>query len=325
MLKHILVAATLTCTPAVLLADEQAKIGLAPDANNTAAMTAAGRQGGQQMSQQDMTAHFFKEAASVNELEIRLADLAQQRSQNDQVKQIAQHIKQDHQQANQALQQMAKQANVQVSPGQLERPHQAILEEMQQKQGEQFDRAFVFGNVASHQKSILMYQYMANKGQGPAQQYAQQVLPKIQEHYQQIQPIAQQMAGGGMAAGSMQMDNSAQPAAGSIGESRSAGSSDSIDTSRVSDTSRSTDASAGASVNTDRSMKARGSADTTGGSMGASGQLKTGSDAAHNVGTDRNSPTESGIAGQNTAPQRETDTDNQSSPNKMGISTGENR
>jgi putative membrane protein len=278
----------------VLLADEQSQIG--NTGNTAAAQTAAGRQ----MSQQDQTAHFFKEAASGNEFEVRLADLAMQRSQNAQVKELAQHIKQDHTQANQVLKQMAQQGNVDVSSGDLMPVHQAMLQEMQQKQGEQFDRAFVFGNTADHQKDILMYSYFANKGTGPAQQYARQILPKLQQHYQQMQPIAQQMAGSTMAVGTSSMDHGhmAQPAAGSVGGTT-------IDTSRTTGTSS--------------------------GSTGASGSMTTGgssnktSEERHNVGTDRNGPNESGVAGQNTSPQREIDRDNQSSPNKMGVSTGENR
>ena len=111
-------------------------------------VTAGGRQGALQggFNQE----RFVKEMMSQNQLEIQLGELAQQKATNEQVKQIAQMIAQDHQKAQQQLQQIAQSENIQAE-AKLNPVHQAILGEMSQLQGPEFDRAFVYGNVAGHQ------------------------------------------------------------------------------------------------------------------------------------------------------------------------------
>src|SRR5688572_13491504 len=117
--------------------------------------------------------------------------------QQQQLIRAAQTIQRDHEQAQQVLRQAAEQAGVQISETpQLTPVHQAKLDELQQKQGEEFARAWVFGNMASHTHGILEYTWASQQAPSPQiKQYASQVLPKIQQHAQHIAPIAYGMAG----------------------------------------------------------------------------------------------------------------------------------
>jgi putative membrane protein len=150
----------------------------------------------EQPNAQEQAKHFFTEAASGNAFEIKLAQLAQERSNDPQVKQIAKTLQQDHQQAQDNLQKIAQQQGVQVSTDQLNPVHQAMYDMMQKKQGDQFTRAFLFGLTGIHQTDVLMYSYEANKAQNPGvKQYASETLPTLQKHLTSLEQLARPMAG----------------------------------------------------------------------------------------------------------------------------------
>jgi predicted outer membrane protein len=116
---------------------------------------------------------------------------------HQQLTQAAQMIQRDHEQAQQALRQAAEKAGIQISETpELNPVHRAKLDELREKQGEDFARCWVFGNMGSHTHGILEYTWASEKG--PSQEvkdYATQILPKLQQHAQHIAPIAYQMAG----------------------------------------------------------------------------------------------------------------------------------
>jgi putative membrane protein len=146
--------------------------------------------------QQKMEREFFSDAASGNTLEIRAAKLAQERSNDAQVKQAAQMMEQDHTQANQLIKQLCDQAHIDVSVDKLNAVDQAELDQLEKKQGEMFTHCFVFQQVGCHAKDELMLSYHANHGQSEAcRQYASQVLPKVQMHLRALEEIARPMAG----------------------------------------------------------------------------------------------------------------------------------
>ena len=134
----------------------------------------------------------FVEFVSTNDqFEIQAAQLAERNAQDDQIKRMAQQIAQDHQQSSQKLQQAAQQAGIQVSQ-QLKPHQQAMLQELQQMQGQEFDRAWLYGNVAGHTKAVLKFRDEAREGQNEQiKQFAQQTLPVIQKHLQHAQEMAQ--------------------------------------------------------------------------------------------------------------------------------------
>jgi predicted outer membrane protein len=160
---------------------------------------------------------FAKKAMEGNQFEIQLGQLAQQKSQNEEVKRLAQMLVQDHQQANQKLMQASSgQSGQPAAAGQAGQPgaqagqpgaqaagspssgsqqlgpvHQAMMSEYQQLQGAEFDQAYVYGQLAGHIKSILWYREASTQAQNPRiKEYATQSLPKLQAHFQQIQQLA---------------------------------------------------------------------------------------------------------------------------------------
>ena len=140
---------------------------------------------------QNMDQKFVECAATMDQFEIQAAKLAERQAQDDQIKQFARQIAQDHQQSSQALQQAAQQAGIQVSQ-QLKPAQQAMLQDLQQMQGEDFDRAWLYGNVAGHTIAVLKFRDAAKECQNEQlKQFAQQTLPKLQQHLQHAQELAQ--------------------------------------------------------------------------------------------------------------------------------------
>ena len=59
-------------------------------------------------------------------------------------------------------------------------------------QGQEFDRAWLYGNVAGHTKAVLMFRDAAQECQNPQlKQYAQETLPTLRQHLEHAQKIAQ--------------------------------------------------------------------------------------------------------------------------------------
>ena len=173
---------------------EQADSATAEQAGQRAGQ--AGRSGQQpgrpgQRQSQNFDQKFVEFASTNDQFEIQAAQLAEQQAEDDQIKQAARMIRQDHQQSSQKLQQIAQQAGVQVSQ-QLKPYQQAMLQELKQLQGQEFDRAWLYGNVAGHTKAVLKFRDATREAQNPQiKQFATQTLPKIQQHLQHAQQLAQ--------------------------------------------------------------------------------------------------------------------------------------
>lgn len=136
--------------------------------------------------------HFIKEAAADNQFEIQASQYVEQQAQNPQVKQLAQRLVEDHQRAQQQLQQIAQGMNMEL-PTQLEQWQQDKLQAMQQKHGEHLEMHYAFGQVGGHATDLLNYQYEAEHGQNAqVKQYAEQTIPILQQHLQLAEQAAQQ-------------------------------------------------------------------------------------------------------------------------------------
>jgi putative membrane protein len=150
---------------------------------------AEGAAAGQQMNADQ---HFIKEAAIDNQFEIQTSQFIEKQAQNPQVKQLAQRLIQDHQRAQQQLEQIARGMNMEL-PTQLEQWQQDKLQAMQQKHGEHLEMHYTFGQVGDHTTDILKYQYEAEHGQNAqVKQYAEQTIPILQQHLQLAEQTAQQ-------------------------------------------------------------------------------------------------------------------------------------
>jgi putative membrane protein len=134
---------------------------------------------------------FVVMAAIDNEFEIQSGQAALQKSQNDQVKQVAQKMVDDHTKAKAALQTVAQALNVQL-PDQLPRMKQAELAIMNALPADQFDKNYMAHLQAAHAKDVTKFNSVSQLAQNDqVKQFAQQQLPVLQAHASHVNQTAQ--------------------------------------------------------------------------------------------------------------------------------------
>ncbi len=168
-----------------------------------------GQAGEPMMLSEEKLQMWFEHAASGNQYEIQAAELAKERIQEPRVQQMADMLMRDHQMANDMLREQAETAGVTISDTpELTPVYQAKLDELEEKEGEEFTTAYVFGLDAGHRMTILHCNWAKNNVTNPeVLAYIDATLPKIEGHHQKIHQHANMLAG---------MEPDARPAAGDM-------------------------------------------------------------------------------------------------------------
>ena len=197
MRKVILRAAVAACL-ALPAAYVQAQPATAP--RTGAPMGASG--GTQQLTAQD----FVNQAAVSGMFEIQSSKLvlgklkggeratgaAAGQGGNDQVRDFAQRMVQDHTQADKQLKSVLKEANVKVKPPKkLDAQHRQLLQQLKSAKGDQLARDYANIQVRAHQDAVTLFEsYAQNGDNAQLKQFAQQTLPTLQEHLRMAQQLS---------------------------------------------------------------------------------------------------------------------------------------
>jgi putative membrane protein len=150
-----------------------------------AGLLAAGRAGAADTTGNSLSSKgssFVKEASAGNQSEIALAQLAQQKAQNPEVKNLAQMLQQDHQKSQEKLQTIAQAhgLTLDTSPGFMQRRAQSKLEKLN---GAEFDQQYTKDMLEDHVSDIKKFQKAAqNVEDSDVKQFAQETLPTLQSH-----------------------------------------------------------------------------------------------------------------------------------------------
>jgi len=130
---------------------------------------------------------FIKDAIEGNMAEVKLGQLAQQKSSNSQVKQFGMMLEKDHGAANDQAKQAAQTMGVAV-PTEPNKMQQHTYDKLSKLSGDSFDKEFAKDMVDDHQKDVQKYE-MAAKKSDAAGTYAQQTLPKLREHLKMAESL----------------------------------------------------------------------------------------------------------------------------------------
>ncbi len=106
--------------------------------------------------------NFVKEAASDGMMEIKMAEIAMSKSNNQQVKDLAQTIKSDHQSANEKLKQIASD-NGWDFPTEMMDQNQDNVDKLQKTPSDDFDRQYADMMVKGHKGAISKFENAAKK------------------------------------------------------------------------------------------------------------------------------------------------------------------
>jgi putative membrane protein len=124
---------------------------------------------------------FIKKASQDGMTEVKLASIAQQNSQSEDVRKFAEQMQADHGKANSELQSIATAKHVTV-PESLDAEHQAIVRELSGKKGADFDAAYASHMVAAHKKAVARFESAAHSQEKDISGFAAKTLPTL-EHY----------------------------------------------------------------------------------------------------------------------------------------------
>jgi predicted outer membrane protein len=177
MKLHMMVLLASTAfMPAVALAQT-------PQATPRPAATQAG-------AQVPAAADFVNRAAISNVFEVQSSQLAQQKAQNDRVRQFAQSMVQDHTAAGDKLKSATQGIQGVTVPTSLDQPRQQMVQTLQSASGPGFDRDYVQMQITAHRDAVSLFdQYAQNGDNQQLKQFAQQTLPALREHLHSVEQI----------------------------------------------------------------------------------------------------------------------------------------
>jgi putative membrane protein len=175
-------------------------------AGTALALALAGGSGGIALAQQAATTElaqadrisaedreFLTKAIQAGVAEVEISQLALEKSQNEQVREFAERMVQDHTAANQRLLSLAE-AGGNSPPTEMDQKHQAMLQQLSQLSGEEFDRQYMQGQVQDHQAAVKLFGSEATQPSGPVDALAGDLLPALREHLQMAEEISKSTA-----------------------------------------------------------------------------------------------------------------------------------
>ena len=124
-------------------------------------------------------------------MEVQLGQLAQQKSESNDVKQFAQRMVNDHGQMGEKwLKPVAQQMGIN-EPNGPSKKDKKMMEKLQGLSGQDFDREYITMMVKDHQKDLKEFKEEANVAQDPGvKQIADKGSQVIEQHLQLIEQIA---------------------------------------------------------------------------------------------------------------------------------------
>ena len=103
-------------------------------------------------------AEFVNNATNSSLFEIQSSQLAQQKSQNNRVREFAQKMVQDH---TAAADRLKAAAQGQTVPTSLDPQHSTVLQQLQSVSGADFDRRYVQHQLTGHEEAVTLFDHFA--------------------------------------------------------------------------------------------------------------------------------------------------------------------
>ncbi len=134
---------------------------------------------------------FIKEAAKGNNFEIAMAEIAERKAQDSQVKQYAAMLRREHQKANDQLKPIARAHGVSLTTAE-GNMHEDKMHDLNQASGSEFDKQYITDMLRDHQKDIAKFEKASQQLQdSDVKQYAENTLPTLRQHLQRAKQAAQ--------------------------------------------------------------------------------------------------------------------------------------
>jgi putative membrane protein len=128
------------------------------------------------------TSDFLVKAANGGMAEVKMGELASQKSANSKVKGMGEMMVRDHTAGNAEVKTLAGQLNVNL-PATVGEDKQKAFDDLSGKKGKDFDKAFVDQMIRDHKEAIDLFKKAVDDVKDPnVRTFANNTLPKLQMH-----------------------------------------------------------------------------------------------------------------------------------------------
>jgi len=141
----------------------------------------------------DDAAEFAVKAADSGLAEVSAGEIAQQKAQNQSVKDFAAKMIQDHTKANEELKSIAASKNITLptAPGE---DHQERIADLNSHTGADFDKEYMAMMVDDHQKAVDLFEDAAENDEDPElSAFAAKTLPSLKKHLEEAQALEESL------------------------------------------------------------------------------------------------------------------------------------
>lgn len=136
---------------------------------------------------------FFNKAAGAGLAEVAAGQLAESQGSSDDVKSFGRQMVRDHGKANDEMKQLAAKKGVTL-PATPDQDHQKTLDELKQKEGGDFDKAYVKSQVKDHKEAVSLFGTAAKSKDPDIAAFAGKTLMVLKEHQTMIKAIDGKMS-----------------------------------------------------------------------------------------------------------------------------------
>jgi putative membrane protein len=138
---------------------------------------------------------FAKTVAMSDMFEVESGQLAADQAGSARVKSFGQKMADDHSKTTDALEEIIDDEDIDVKlPDELDREHQAKIDQLKDLSGDAFDRAYIPTQVSAHQKAVDLFHGYAEKGENAAlKQWAAATLPALKGHLDEAKQLSSEI------------------------------------------------------------------------------------------------------------------------------------
>jgi putative membrane protein len=124
---------------------------------------------------------FVNQATQDGLTEVELGKLAENKTQDENVRSFAQRMVQDHSAANSQLAQLAESKGI-AAPTEIDAAHHKVIQGLSAKSGAAFDSAYASLMASAHTKAVALFTSAAKSSDPAIAQFAKNTLPTLEEH-----------------------------------------------------------------------------------------------------------------------------------------------
>jgi putative membrane protein len=142
------------------------------------------------------TEDFVTKASVSNLFEIESSKVALNKSQNNDIKQFAQHMIDDHTSAGSELESSVREAGIDntLIRKTLDNKHKKLMDKLQKASQKDFDKQYVNEQMDAHKEAVKLFKDYSDDGDDATiKAFADKTLPVLEQHNQRIKEIKDAM------------------------------------------------------------------------------------------------------------------------------------